>query len=263
MLGKTLTLSELQKKAASSLFLSVDGKEAENLFLKSFSSSHPQKRWAIYKNTISKSYRTALSLTFPGIWLLLGDECANGMAQRFIQDRVHAPEQAGDLAKEALFPDFLSQQPELQELPYLKDYARYEWCKQKAYYAPKEEVFSVKSVEKKKPEQVMKGRCLFLSSFSLFEANYDIAAIESLLENPDAEAFTLSPTKVYAFIVRPKTVTITLWIEEDWFFFCQTLFAGYTLEESCQAVLEKNPQVDREALLCFLWGQGLIQTLQF
>lgn len=98
-------------------------------------SSYPAERLDIYRQTIFENIRNSLAITFPGIWKLLGEECANSAAYAFSKHQHNLPISGclDDFGEN--FPKFLGVQKELQALPYLKDYAYFEWLKHQSYMA--------------------------------------------------------------------------------------------------------------------------------
>ena len=95
----------------------------------------PEFRISIYRNTILQNLRHALEITFPAIWKLVGQECADSLAYLFVQDKINLPVSncLDDWGKK--FPKFLQNMKPISHLVYLKDIAQVEWLKHLSYCA--------------------------------------------------------------------------------------------------------------------------------
>lgn len=93
----------------------------------------------IYRNNVRVGVLDALRGTFPAVCALLGDECFEGLVERY---RIAHPSRSGDLHElgEAL-PAFLVEVPEFAPLGYLPDVARLEWAQRAALVAADAEAF--------------------------------------------------------------------------------------------------------------------------
>lgn len=69
-------LKQVQEAFLDGLFLTED---VPNFI----DSPQPKARFNIYRQTIFLNLQQSLSLTFPGIWKLLGQDCANTIAYAF------------------------------------------------------------------------------------------------------------------------------------------------------------------------------------
>lgn len=125
-------------------------------------SENSRERLAIYRNTIYANLKRTLKIIYPGIWSLIGDNCADQLAMMYCSDQANCPNSGclDDWGKD--FPDFIKTVEALQTLPYLSDYAEYEWNKQLAYLGvPTDQEI-------------------------LLHSKYPLQKIEYLIENPDS-----------------------------------------------------------------------------
>jgi hypothetical protein len=93
----------------------------------------PDERLDIYRNTLLSSLTSALRISYPAVYRLVGEEFFEGAAQLFIQ--AHPPQSAYLNAYGAQFAEFLAQFPPASGLPYLADVARLEWAVNGALHA--------------------------------------------------------------------------------------------------------------------------------
>ncbi len=92
----------------------------------------------VYRTNYQHSQRAALSLTYPTVLALLGDEAFALAACGYLQQ---APKRGFDWAEYgADFAHFLQDQPALADYPYVAEIARFEWCISCANRAPNQDV---------------------------------------------------------------------------------------------------------------------------
>ncbi len=80
---------------------------------------------AIYRNNLQGNAFDALRGAFPAVCGLLGEDCFEGLVQRYLTTH---PSRSGDLHElGTALPGFLALVPEFEALAYLPDVARLEW----------------------------------------------------------------------------------------------------------------------------------------
>ena len=94
----------------------------------------PGARLSIYRNTATSVLVNALRLAFPAVQRLVGAECFEGAARRFVD--VSSPRSAWLEEYGAAFPTFLAQLSDLASIPYLADVAHLEWQVNVVLHAP-------------------------------------------------------------------------------------------------------------------------------
>ncbi|UXU90086.1 HvfC/BufC N-terminal domain-containing protein [Burkholderia sp. S-53] len=94
----------------------------------------PRARLSIYRNTLTSVLVNALRLAFPAVQRLVGAECFEGAARRFIA--ASPPRSAWLDEYGAAFPACLAQLSDLASIPYLADVAHVEWQVNVVLHAP-------------------------------------------------------------------------------------------------------------------------------
>ena len=155
---------------------------------KFISSSYPEEKFNIYKQSIIGNLVNTLKLTYQGVWDLVGEECGNSIARAFCSYQVNMPSMGClDLWGNG-FPDFIKTIPELNSIPYLSDYAAYEWAKHICY-------ISNDPIE--------------------YRSKYNIMEIEEFLKN-NSQSLDLKLQNSYAIITKNENNEIlTYWIEGE------------------------------------------------
>lgn len=219
-------LIRIQKKFKESIF-------QKNLKELNFIRSNlADERLEIYRQTIYENMRNALKITFPGIWTLLGEECANNAAFAFCKLSKNLPKTGclDDFGEE--FPSFLGSLQELHPLPYLKDYASYEWIKHLAHSARRTPAISPLSLQSL-PEQIIEDITFSLvPACYLFSSIFPLVEINEIVKNAQANAITLNKKPSYAIIVGLKDDVYTFWISKGNWILIEQFFLGKTLSHS-------------------------------
>ena len=224
-------------------------------------SNYPMERLKVYRATIFENLRNSLALTFPGIWTLLGHDCANSVAYAFANNPENMPKTGCLDDWGNAFPDFLASQLELQHLPYLKDYAQYEWLKHLAYGAAHANTITAENLEKIPEEKIEEIRFLFLPSVFLLTAQFPIHRIQDIIEQPDAPAIDLQHEITTAIIARPKGQILTLFVSQDLGLFFKYLHDGQTLGQATAQTSIPYPDFDLSTAIHLLLKHSLIQEV--
>ncbi len=102
------------------------------------------RRLRVYQNNVFESLSSALRAVYPVITRLVGEECFDSAAHRYIRQH---PSASGNLhAFGAKFPEFIEGTPAFAELPYLPDVARLEWACHEVYHAGEPEPLDLAAV---------------------------------------------------------------------------------------------------------------------
>lgn len=240
----------------------------ENIFVNNvpeldfISSEFAKERFNIYRQTIFENMRNALQITFPAIWNLLGEECANKVAFAYCTQEKNLPNSGclDDFGAE--FPDFLPTIKQLQALPYLRDYAYYEWLKHNAYGAGEPGHFSILELQNIPAEEIDHIKFVFIPACFLFVSQFPIDAIEKIATGESNQMITLSEECVsYGLITRTQSVVHTLWIDKILWNFIKYLSDGYCLSDSAKHAHDLNENFDLTGAIAFLLQSQLINNI--
>lgn len=180
------TLKETQTQFLHTVF------NRENSIQAQISSANSEIRLQIYRNTIFNGLCHALSVIYPGVWKLLGGECADNAALMFCHNLNNLPTDGCLDRWGKKFAKFLGSVHAFAALPYLEDYAWYEFLWHQAY-------------------------CGYGKSVYYFKSKFPINEIQELLDNPNSSTLDLTEKPSYAIIMRPEQKVLTLWItQEKW-----------------------------------------------
>ena len=219
----------------------------------------PEFRLNIYRNTILQNLRRALEMTFPAIWKLVGQECADSLAYVFAQDKMNLPVSncLDDWGKN--FPIFLQNMEPVSHLVYLKDIAQLEWLKHLSYCAKDYQPLDPETVQKTLDNRVEKLRVLFNPTVFLYSSPYFLKDILDFIEQPnEKDTIDLKQAPCYAVITRYYNHVVTHWVSEEMFDFFNYIKKRFTLIQSYESMLKANPDFDLVSALQFMLKNDLL-----
>lgn len=227
------------------------------------SSPFAQERFDVYRQTIFENMRNALKITFPGIWKLLGDACADGVASIFFKLEKNLPCTGclDDFGES--FPSFLAHLKDLSSLPYLRDYATYEWLKHKAYGARECASIQPIALQSIPEEQIEDVIFSFIPSCFMFTSQFPIPDIQEVVENCEAESIDLAHASSYGVIARPEDEVLTFWVSKELWSFINYLTQNFSLAESNYQTQKSAPDFSLVKAIHFLLQKQLIHKVIF
>lgn len=249
-----LSLLQIQKSFYNSLF--------HNEEVTFICSEDPQERFDVYRKTIFENMLHALKTTFPGVWELLGESCANQAAFSYCRLFENLPKTGclDDFGEQ--FPAFLETLSPLQTLPYLKAYASYEWLKHLAYHAKEAKSLSPSDLKKVPQEKIENMIFHFIPSFFLCQSEYPLFDIQEVIQK-NTDLITLSKKQTYILIVRIQDEVVTYWISESQGLFFTHLSQGTTLSKALELATAFDTAFDLTAALVFMLQAKLVSHFSY
>lgn len=225
------------------------------------SSNFPQERFDVYRQTIVENMINALKITYPGVWKLLGEECSNSAAYAYCQTDRNLPKTGclDDFGGD--FPGFLGTLNQLSGLPYLKDYAHFEWLKHVAYMAADSKPIGPSNLMSIPEDEIDHVTFHFCPSAYLFHSKYPLFDIHEIVQDVSAKAITLNHEEAYGIIARKDNDVHTYWTTEDNWHFIRRLSEGATLLESAEYTQKINNNFDLSSSIAFVLQAQLVVNI--
>jgi hypothetical protein len=248
----------LLEQTQKSFYQAILDKDSAVDFIESNDAS---ARLDIYRATIFENLHNSLALTFPGVCALLGDKCFKSAAYLFIKDPDQMPTTGclDDWGED--FPQFLAQQSQLQHLPYLKDYAVYEWLLHLAYHADKTAVIDPIELNKIPEDHLEHIHVKFIPSMFLYNAEFSIDRIEAQIKQADASTLILKHNNTGVVIAKTGKQVKSLFIPQDELEFFKYLNEGERLGKAISKTTEKYSDFNVTMAIKFLLQHSLIQSV--
>jgi len=245
---KTPSLKQIQSNFASAIQEGC----GDGIFIKSDS---PDERLSIYRNNVQEVLIKALSTTFPGTLNLLGAECFKAAILSFCKDTSNLPANGCLDFWGEKFPDFLQSLEALSALPYIKDYAQYEWTKASSYMLGQEDAIDAKELSS---IDETKNIILELQDHMLlFSSEYPIDKIDDIATNKSEDELSLTKAEVFCMITKHNSI----WVSKPIYYFMRSL-KNYTLSYAYEEALGLDQNFDLTRSLIFLLNNNLITKIK-
>jgi len=214
----------------------------------------PTERLMVYRGNYAGALVDSLRLSFPAVDKLVGGDCFEGCARRFIREQPPQTSWLYDYGGD--FPDFLAGLPELAGLPYLPDVARLEWAVNGALHAPDRDPLDAAALIALVDADPRSLRLAFHPAIRLLQLRFPAEVIwRAVLEDDDATLGTLelSTEPRWLLVERGQAgVAVDRLAEAEWRL-TAALFDGETLET---ALARAEDVVDTSALLAAHFCNG-------
>jgi len=240
-----LSLHELQQRFAAGLLDSTDARVMKWIRADGI---HPSARLAIYRHNLHAGFLKTLTLEFPVLRRLVGEDYFRQLSLAFLACH---PSRSGDLHHVgAPFPDFLGEQFNRTEFLYLADVARLEWACQECLIAENSEPLDPQTLRGIPAEAYGELRLILRPAARLLYSVFPVMRIWEV-NQPDAaadEIVDLRSGPDYLVVARGSCLDLRRVPLGD--FRLLTKFAeGHNLDSAVEAVLATDSQFDLGAAL--------------
>lgn len=161
------------------------------------------ERLQIYRNMVFNTLSGALKTSYPSVLRLVGTDCFDGAAARYI---ANVPSPSGNLQDFGqAFPDFLATMPETVELPYLADIAQLEWARQASYLAAEARPIALECLTSLEEEELAAAVFTLHPSAHLIDSQYPILDIWHFCQKENQECLQLGEQGQAVLVWRKGT----------------------------------------------------------
>ncbi|ARE39309.1 hypothetical protein RGUI_1168 [Rhodovulum sp. P5] len=143
--------------------------------LTGFGGMQAGKRFDVYRNNVVGGLIDALEAGFPVVHALVGPDFFKAMAGEFV--RRHPPQSPRLMLYGADLPEFLTNFPPVQSLPYLPDIARLEYGLRESYHAADADPVDPQTLAAVPPDRLPDLRLRFVPSMRVIRSDWPIADI--------------------------------------------------------------------------------------
>ena len=237
------SLLDLQRALRASLVIHDDSRISAHVVEGGISAA---ERLDIYRNTFASALATALRLSYPAVYRLVGAEFFEGAVRIFIEASPPTNACLDDYGE--TFADFLSGFEPAASLAYLPDVARLEWAVNRALHAADAEPFDPRRLAALAETERARVGFAPHPSVSLVHADHPADLIwHAVLDEDDAALSAIDPGAGPAWLLVqrfPTGVEARRMSESAWRF-TSALCAGRPLA----AALDEAREFDAAALL--------------
>ncbi|MBA2628841.1 MAG: putative DNA-binding domain-containing protein [Rickettsiaceae bacterium] len=232
-----LSLETIQECLLDSIF----GGKGNLAFIKVNGSIKAEHRLRVHQDTVFENFVKALEITYPGIWRLIGPDCARGVALAYSHEFINITDRSNIGGFGENFPGFLEKFTSTKHLDYLSAYARIEWLRSRSYESPNQKPISLEQFNKSlsnDPEGVLfEFNC---SAFCL-HTNWSLAKIQLLLDGKhECKKIDMVHEECFVLICRVRGRIETLFLEKEQWQFLFALKKGKTLGQALEQMNISN-----------------------
>ncbi|PCE34453.1 HvfC/BufC N-terminal domain-containing protein [Burkholderia ubonensis] len=210
-------------------------------------------RLSIHRNTATGVLVNALRLAFPAFARLVGEDCFEGAARRFIA--ATPPDSAWLDAYGAAFPACLAGLPEIASTPYLVDVARLEWQVDVILHAPDAAPLALAGLASLDDDALGALRLRPHPAVALLACDGPADAIwRAVLEQDDAALSRIDPDSGPVRLLVQRTehgIEMPRLTGGEW-----SIAAALLTGEPIRDALSRAPDVDGPAWLAVLLARG-------
>jgi len=199
------------------------------------------QRIKIHSDTVFENFINSLKITYPGIWKLIGENCAKGAALAYSHDtnNLVSNSEIRDFGEN--FPEFLKEFESVKHLKYLKDYATLEWLRYRSYQAPNVQIAKLQNIQSAFEHSCIGSyKISFNKSAFFLKSEYPLIDIQSLLDNPDSGNISLKKQESFVAICRVHKKVETLFTEKQIWIFLRALSEGKTIGTAMEIFTQDN-----------------------
>jgi hypothetical protein len=241
-----MKLKQLQTQFSESLFYQHD--EIINS-IKETQSVAPLQRLQVYRNSFIMGVTEALAITYQHTVALVGDEFFNSVARSFILTM--PPVENNIMSYGAGFNAHLASLPQLAEMPYISEMARFEWLLEQTTNAQVEDkIFDTAQLALVPESHLGKITFQIPTQIALFQSEQNISHLYQMLITDEVVESDLNIPCYLALKKQPDFRIEIINLQQAAFLLLQKISEGNTLDElSAQGLEQQLPSLLENKLL--------------
>lgn len=218
------------------------------------------ERLDVHRQTIIENLVNSIAIIYPGIWKLLGIDCARGVALSYIHEMIYLPINGVMEEFGSNFSDYLAAFPSTKDIVYIKDFATYEWLKSESYHAKFVKGVGFEQLGSLTEEDLNSAKFILGNSVQFLTSDYALDDIQRVLDNPESEFISLSKGKYFFVIYQKQGKVTTSRVTQKLWSFLREMQAG-----NCFGVVvdkyKENVEFDLASYLAFMVQHDLVQQI--
>lgn len=219
-------------------------------------------RLTVHRDTVFNNLTSSLRITYPGIWRLLGEDCAYGVAMAYSHDYVNLTSRSAMDDFGENFPQFLANFPSIKHLQYLPDFARLELLRAKSYRAIMQAPLAIEQLQAYFESGIESCQILLNASIYFLQSEYPLMNIQELLDNPDSVELSLQKQECFLVVCRTSGKTETLFLEARPWNFLRSISNGNSVSTAMDMFTEKELVLKIQAMISLMVSKQMIIKIQ-
>tara|TARA_R110001583_G_scaffold195499_1_gene374343 strand:+ start:3607 stop:4362 length:756 start_codon:yes stop_codon:yes gene_type:complete len=220
-----MKLNQLQSQFSESLFYQHD--EITKV-IKETESVSPLQRLQVYRNSFIMGVTEALAITYQYTHALVGEDFFNSVSRAFILN--NPPVENNIMTYGFGFDQYLKSLPQLSEMPYICEMARFEWLlEQTSNTALDEATFDVSQLALVPENELAKIKFQIPTQIALFESEQNISHLYKMLITDSVEETDLNKACYVALNKQPDFRIEIIALQQSEFLLLQQINEGKAL----------------------------------
>jgi hypothetical protein len=254
------SLKDTQKEFMELL---VNSKMGALPYIKEQGSISSLERFHVHRQTVFQNLVNSLRITFPGVWKLIGGECAEGVALAYSHEMSNLPVMSTLEGFGHNFPEFLAKFESTRSLEYLPDFAKLEWLRSLSYNAASSEEVDPDCLMEISQEVIETTHFKFNPSVFFIKSVFPLEKIQELLDNPKSKGLNLKEVdSSYMVICRIKGEVITLWLSKQVWLFLSSVNNGQNLGQAIENFMEYGKEEEVPSLFQLIMRYKLLSYIR-
>jgi hypothetical protein len=249
------------KEIQDSLLDSIFNRQKSTEFIKQQGGIDIAERLQIHRDTVLENFVSALRISYPCIWKLIGDECARGVALAYSHDKNNLTDRANINLFGEKFPEFIASFESTKHLSYLSDFAKLEWLRTRSYEAIREIPLSVQDMQSFFMEGDENGKLEFNSSVFFLKSKFPLMNIQELLENSEIQELVMTDSLSFIVVCRLQGKIETLYLSQNQWQFLYNLNQGDTIGKAMECFIEEEVEVELSSAIQLLLSKQMIKRV--
>lgn len=218
-------------------------------------------RLGVHRDTILENFISSLKINYPGVWRLIGEDCARGVALAYSHDIDHLQNRENMNSFGDRFPEFLSNFASTCHLNYLPDFASLEWIRSRSYEAVNEEYLSAQDMQEFFINGDGNGKLILNSSVYFLESKFPLENIQRLLDNPEIKELNLDDSSSYIVVCRVQGKIETLYLSKNQWQFLYNLNNGDAIGKAIECFSNEEAEEQLSIMIQLLLSKQMIKEI--
>jgi hypothetical protein len=249
------------KEIQDSLLSNIINRQKPSEFIKQQGGIDVAERLEIHRDTVFENFVSALKISYPCVWRLIGDDCARGVALAYSHDINHLKSRDSINLFGEDFPEFLKNFESTKRLYYLSDFAKLEWLRTKSYESTRETFLSVQDMESFFMEGDENGKLEFNSSVFFLESKFPLMNIQELLENSEIQELVMDDSMSFIVVCRLQGKIETLYLSQNQWQFLYNLSNGNAIGKAMECFVEEEVEAELSSIIQLLLSKQMIKRV--
>lgn len=238
------------------------GKNTSSQFIKPTENISAHERLMVHINTVFENFISSLRITYPGVWRLIGEDCARSVALAYGHDYRNLTSRAEINEFGGKFPEFLRVFASTKHLKYLPDFAHLELLKSKSYSAQKQNAISLETIQNYFESDIENCKMEFNNSIFFFQSNFPLMNIQELLDNSNLSELNLQKQTCFIIVCRVSGCIKTLYLTQKKWQFLKSLNDGDSMKIAMNIFTDKELLAEMPIIINLMISKQMIIKIQ-